>query len=239
MSAPGTLYGIGVGPGDPGLLTLNAVSRLGRCALVAYPCNRDGESQARNIVAGHLGHAPRELPIPLAFDGDREAAALAYDQAADALADWLDDGHDAALLCEGDPLLFGSFIYVLQRLGGRYPVEVVPGITALQASAAATRQPLTLGDQSLAVVPGNADESTIRNALQTHATLVFYKPGRHRSRLLALIAEAGRGAEVIQVEAASREGQQVRFAADGLDDGPGAYFSVLLVSRNPNPSRHP
>ncbi len=234
---PGTLYGIGVGPGDPGLLTLNAVARLRRCPLLAFPCNRDGESQARAIVADHLDHSPRELPIPLAFDGDPEAAARAYDAAATVLAECLDGGDDAALLCEGDPLLFGSFIYLLERLGHRYRVAVVPGITAMQAAAAAALQPLTRGDQSLALVPANATDERIRQALDTHSTVVFYKPGRRRSRLLTLIDEAGRRAQVIEVTAASRPDQAVRFAADGIDAGPGAYFAVLLVSRNPNPCR--
>lgn len=237
MPNSGTLYGIGVGPGDPELLTLKAARRIARCPLLAYPCNPQGVSQARGVVAGHLQHQPDELPIPLAFDGDREAAALAYDQAADSLAMALQGGRDVALLCEGDPLLFGSFIYLLQRLGDRFPVEVIPGIPALAASAAAARLPLTLGSQALALLPGNSSDDDIRSALQRFATVVFYKPGRQRQRLLQLIDDAGRGDQWVQVSSASRSDQQLSWANNADRDAAGTYFSVLLVSENRPPCR--
>lgn len=237
MPNSGTLYGIGVGPGDPELLTLKAARRIARCPLLAYPCNPQGVSQARGVVAGHLQHQPDELPIPLAFDGDREAAALAYEQAADSLAIALQGGRDVALLCEGDPLLFGSFIYLLQRLGDRFPVEVIPGIPALTASAAAARLPLTLGSQALALLPGNSSDDDIRSALQRFATVVFYKPGRQRQRLLQLIDDAGRGDQWVQVSSASRSDQQLSWANNADRDAAGTYFSVLLVSENRPPCR--
>lgn len=235
MPNSGTLYGIGVGPGDPELLTFKAVYRLARCPLLAYPCNPQGISQARGVVAGHLQHQPEELPIPLAFDGDHEAASLAYDRAAEALAGALQAGRDVALLCEGDPLLFGSFIYLMQRLGERFPVEVIPGIPALAASAAAARLPLTQGDQALALLSGNSSDDDIRAALQRFATVVFYKPGRQRQRLLQLIAAAGRGDQWIQVSSASRADQQISWAGESDTDATGPYFSVLLVSKNRSP----
>jgi precorrin-2/cobalt-factor-2 C20-methyltransferase len=239
MPNSGTLYGIGVGPGDPELLTIKAVQRVKRCPLLAYPCNPQGVSQARGIVAGHLQHQPQELPITLTFDGDREAAGRAYDQAADTLATALQGGRDVALLCEGDPLLFGSFIYLLERLGGRFPVEVIPGIPALTASAAAARLPLTLGNQALALLPGNSDDDSIREALQRFATVVFYKPGQQRPRLLQLIAAAGRSDQWVQVSSASRTDQRLTWADDPATDtnSKGAYFSVLLVSANRSPCR--
>jgi precorrin-2/cobalt-factor-2 C20-methyltransferase len=239
MPNSGTLYGIGVGPGDPALLTLKAIRRLVRCPLLAYPCNSQGVSQARGIVSAHLRHQPDEMPIPLAFDGDREAAARAYDQAAESLASALRDGRDVALLCEGDPLLFGSFIYLLQRLGDRFPVEVIPGIPALAAGAAAARLPLTLGDQALALLPGNSGDDDISEALRRFATVVFYKPGRQRARLLRLIDAAGRGDQWVQVSNASRPEQHIDWCddADTDNDASGPYFSLLLVSRN-HPPRH-
>ena len=237
MPNSGTLYGIGVGPGDPELLTLKAVRRLARCPLLAYPCNPQGVSQARGVVAGHLQHRPEELPIRLAFDGDREAAALVYDRAAEPLAAALQAGRDVALLCEGDPLLFGSFIYLLERLGERFPIEVIPGIPALAASAAAARLPLTLGDQALALLPGSSSDDDIHDALRRFATVVFYKPGRQRQRLLQLIAAAGRGDQWVQVSSASRPDQQVSWAGEADTDTAGPYFSVLLVSKNRPPCR--
>jgi len=237
MPKSGTLYGIGVGPGDPELLTLKAARLIVHCTLLAYPCNPQGVSQARGIVAAHLSHQPEELPIMLAFDGDQQSAAQAYDHAAAGLAAALTAGRDVALLCEGDPLLFGSFIYLLQRLGGRFPVEVIPGIPALVAGAAAARLPLTTGDQALALLPGNSDDPSIRDALKRFATVVFYKPGRHRPRLLQLINQAGREGQWVQVSSASRADESVLWAGEGRDDQRGAYFSVLLVSENRPPCR--
>lgn len=237
MPKPGTLYGIGVGPGDPELLTLKALRRLGECPVLAYPCNPQGVSQARDIVAGHLRHRPEELPIRLAFDGDREAATRAYDQAAASLATVLRSGRDVAVLCEGDPLLYGSFIYLLERIGSRFPIEVIPGVPALQAATAAARLPLTLGDQALALLPGSSSDDVIRGALRQFATVVFYKPGRHRPRLLRLLTEAGRGRQWVQVDSASRTNQQLTWPDDADDDSPGPYFSVLLVSENRSPCR--
>ena len=240
MSNSGTLYGIGVGPGDPELLTLKALHRIMRCPLLAYPCNPQGVSQARGVIAGHLQHRPEELPIRLAFDGDRNAASQVYDQAAETLSSTLRGGRDVALLCEGDPLLFGSFIYLLERLGDRFPVEVIPGIPALMAGAAAIRLPLTLGDQALALLPGNSRDEDILTALRHFATVVFYKPGRQRQRLLQLITKAGRSQQWMQVSNASRPEQQISRASDGDADSDvaGPYFSVLLVSENHPPS-HP
>jgi len=237
MPKSGTLYGIGVGPGDPELLTLKAARLIVHCTLLAYPCNPQGVSQARGIVAAHLSHQPEELPIMLAFDGDQQSAAQAYDHAAAGLAAALTAGRDVALLCEGDPLLFGSFIYLLQRLGGRFPVEVIPGIPALVASAAAARLPLTLGDQGLALLPGSSDDVTIDHALRHFATVVFYKPGRHRPRLLRLIDAVGRGDQWLQVSSASRPQQSISWAPGVEPDQPGPYFSVLLVSENRSPCR--
>ncbi len=121
----GTLYGIGIGPGDPDLLTLKAVKLLQSCPVIVWPAPLTGDGLARTIAAPHIPDGKTEIAIRLSFHPDRADTDAAYDQAASAIAAHLAAGRDVAVLCEGDPLLFGSFIYLLDRLRDQ-PVQVVP-----------------------------------------------------------------------------------------------------------------
>ena len=151
----GTLTGVGVGPGDPELLTLKAARLIAAADVVAYPCNRNGDSQARRIAAAHLRCGQRELAITLSFDRDRGGTDPGYDHAAGEISTHLSAGRDVVVLCEGDPLFYGSFGYLLQRLPDRC-CHVVPGITSVSAASALATRMLVSGRQSLVVVPGGA-----------------------------------------------------------------------------------
>jgi precorrin-2/cobalt-factor-2 C20-methyltransferase len=132
MNAVGTLYGVGVGPGDPELLTLKAVRILQSVPVVAYPATPQGSAQARDIAAQWL-NGQREIPIAMPCMLDRGPVNAGYDEAAIAIAEELTAGRDVAVLCEGDPLFYGSFSYLLQRLGDRFPCAVIPGINSVSA----------------------------------------------------------------------------------------------------------
>jgi precorrin-2/cobalt-factor-2 C20-methyltransferase len=227
----GILYGVGVGPGDPGLITLKAARCIERAAVVAYPANMSNESQARDIATAHIRADQKELPIHLEFSQDRTQAEQAYDQAARTLARELDAGLDVVVLCEGDPLLYGSFIYLWRRLRDHYPVRVIPGITSIQAVAAAARRPLAVQDQTIAILPASAPDGAILHALHHHDCVALMKPGRHRARLLTLIEETGRSGDTVWVEQASRDGERVVRDISTLPREPGPYFAMLLVSR--------
>ena len=144
----GTLYGLGVGPGDPELITLKALRLLQAAPVVAYPAPDDGPSFARAIVAGHLearrGAPPVEVPIIIPMRAARFPAQQVYDHTAEVLADHLTQGRDVAVLCEGDPFFYGSFMYLFGRLADRFPTEVVPGVSSMMTCAAA------IGTQRLA-----------------------------------------------------------------------------------------
>ena len=133
----GTLYGIGVGPGDPELITLKALRILRACPVVAYPAPENGDSMARAIAATHLPGGQEEIVIRMPLDAGHGPLEAAYDKAARVVAGHLDKGRDVAALCEGDPFFYGSFMYLFGRLADGHRVEVVPGVSSLVAGPAA------------------------------------------------------------------------------------------------------
>lgn len=222
----GTLWGIGVGPGDPQLLTHKATGLLAALPVLAWPAPLEGDGFARAIAAAFIPEGRVEIAIRLSFAPDRADADAAYDDAARAIALHLEAGRDVGVLCEGDPLFFGSFIYLLTRLKGRFPVEVVPGVSSPMAAAAAALQPLTLLDNALAVIPATAPDARIAALLAAADAAVIMKVGRHLPRLQALLDRLGLTPRAVVVERATLPDQRVvaLSEADHL-----SYFSLILV----------
>lgn len=232
----GTLYGVGVGPGDPELLTLKAVRILQSVPVVAYPATPHGSAQARTIAAQWL-NGQREIPIIMPCLLDRGPVNQGYDEAAISIAEELSAGHDVAVLCEGDPLFYGSFSYLLQRLGERFPCVVIPGINSVSAAAAAAATPLITGEQCLTVIPATATDAAIRQALLTSDSVAILKPGRHRPRLLEFLRETGRTEDAVYIEQASRPEQRIVKHLADIPATPGPYFALFLVVRAEKPIR--
>lgn len=227
----GTLYGVGIGPGDPELMTLKALSIIQSSPVIAYPANPQGQSQARDTVARWLTSGQREIPITMPFQTDRGPANEAYDQAAIILGEALSEGEDVAVLCEGDPLFFGSFIYLYQRLAEEFPCVVIPGINAVSAATAITETPLSSGNDRIAIVPATAGDEAIRRALADYDSIAIVKPGRHRPQVLELLRDSGRADDVIYIEHATRKGQRIFTELDDVPDTPGPYFALFLITR--------
>ena len=137
----GTLYGLGIGPGDPELITLKALRLLRAAPVVAYPAPEAGDSLARAIVAPHLTGGQAELAIRMPLVPGKFPATEVYEAAEVELGTHLEAGRDVAALCEGDPFFYGSFMYLFSRLAARFPVQVVPGVSSLTACAAALGAP--------------------------------------------------------------------------------------------------
>src|SRR5919198_1739364 len=158
----GTLYGVGLGPGDPELITIKAARIIGAAEVIAYHCARHGRSIARGVAEPYLRGDQIEEPLiyPLTVEttdhpgGYQGAIADFYAASAARLAVHLDAGRDVVLLCEGDPLFYGSYMHMHKRLANRYPTMVIPGVTSVSAAAATIGRPLVEGEEILTILPG-------------------------------------------------------------------------------------
>ena len=184
----GIIYGLGVGPGDPELITLKAWRILRRAAVVAYPAPEERPSFARSIVASFLSPAQIELPIRIPMEAARFPAQAVYDRAAEEIARHSAAGRDIAVLCQGDPFFYGSFMYLFARLAAAHRVVVVPGITSMAAGAAALGEPLVARNETLAVIPASLPDLEIERRLAAADAVVLVKVGRHFARIRALLS---------------------------------------------------
>ena len=236
MPAPsGRLYGLGVGPGDPELLTLKALRLLREVPVVAYPAPEHGDSFARSIVAAWIEGHQREIAVRFPMRPGPPPIAV-YDAAAALLAAELDRGHDVALLCQGDPFFYGSFINVFTRLAGRYRIEIVPGISSLTACAAAAALPLVSGDQSLGVISATLDEAELARRLGEADVAAIVKLGRHVAKVRRVLDRLGLIDGAIYIEHATLADQRVAPLAC-IAPGEAPYFSMALVTRNGSHAR--
>lgn len=224
----GILYGLGVGPGDPELLTLKAHRILTAAKIVAYPAPDSGESFARSIVAGYLSEAQREIPIVIPMRGTRFPAKAVYDEAAETIGNALADGEDVAVLCEGDPFFYGSFMYLFERLSGHYPVEIVPGVSSLTASAAALQRPIAARNDVLSVIPAPLGDEAIAARLEQADAAALIKLGRHFPRVRELIAAMGLTRHAGYLERVTLDNQRV-MPLGAAGNGTAPYFSMILI----------
>jgi precorrin-2/cobalt-factor-2 C20-methyltransferase len=225
--------GVGVGPGDPELITLKAARLIREADVVSYIANTRGVSQARGIAAEVLAQAKadqRELPVPMPMLEQRELANQVYDEAAQAIAAALDAGEQVVFLCEGDPLFFGSFTYLLIRLEQDHDCEVVPGISSVNAASSALCLPLAVLSESFAVISGRHREQELIDVLNTHDSVVIMKAGRARPRILAALASTGRSADARYLEYIGRDNELIETDVSQLADEAGPYFSIFVVT---------
>ncbi|HWC25618.1 MAG TPA: precorrin-2 C(20)-methyltransferase, partial [Solirubrobacteraceae bacterium] len=233
--AAGRLFGVGVGPGDPELVTVKAQRVLGGCDVVAYPAKRRGSSIARAAAAPWLAAGCEELALvypvttgeadhPAGYEG---ALRDFYDESAARIAALLDGGRDVAVLCEGDPFFYGSYMYLHERLADRYATQVVPGVTAVSAAAAAAGTPLAKRDDVLVVAPGTLPADVLAAHLRDADAAVVMKLGRRFDSVVAAASIAGVAERAVYVERASCE--RARVAALDEVDGEVPYMSLVLV----------
>ena len=226
----GTLYLVGVGPGDPELLTLKAVRLLDAVPVVAYPDPGGETALALRIAQIHISPHATLLPIPLPMRVEREAGQAAYDGGARALGEHLRAGRDVAYLCEGDPLFYGSAMYLIGRLGAEFPVKIIPGVTSLTAAAAAIGRPLAARNEVLKVVPGPLPDDVLRAELDGAEAVAIIKVGRHFGRIRAVLEATGHANGATVVTHASTGREQVRPLAD-CQRAELPYFSMILCYR--------
>lgn len=229
----GTLYGVGLGPGDPELLTLKAHRLICAAKVIAYPTLAGGDSFARSIAAEFFPEDAEQIVIDVPMTTAREPAQAAYDQAAEDIARHLENGHDVITLCEGDPFFYGSFMYLFARLSERFPTEIVPGVTSMTACAAAQGLPLAARNDVLTVIPGPLDEATMAARIRDAETAVIMKVGRHLSKIRRVLATADLADRAAYIERATLPNEVRVPLSDAPETAP--YFSMILVTKGADP----
>ena len=232
----GRLIGVGVGPGDPELVTLKALRVLEDADVVAHFAKAGHPSHARAIVAAHLRAGAEELPlrypvtteIPKDEPAYRDTIRAFYDGAAAAIAKHLDAGRTVAVLSEGDPLFYGSYMHLHVRLSPRYPVEIVAGVTGMSGCWSAAGAPIAQGDDVFTVLPATLPAAELERRLADCDAAVVMKLGRHLPKVRRALEKSGRLARAIYVERGTMaNAAMMRLAEKKDDDAP--YFAVVLV----------
>ena len=232
----GRLTGVGVGPGDPDLLTIRAARLITAADVVAYHCARHGRSIARSAAEPYLrdGQVEEVLRYPVTTEGTDHPGgyngvlADFYVEAAARLERYLLDGRDVVVLCEGDPSLYGSYLHLHKRLSGRFAASIVPGISSVSAAAAATSVPLVQHDETLVVLPGTLPADELRARLAGADAAAVLKLGRTFGKVRAALDDAGLLGRARYVERAGTDSERVVPLAD-VDPADVPYMSLALV----------
>lgn len=224
----GTLYGVGLGPGDPDLMTLKAHRLIAGADVIAYPAPAGGDSFARSIAADAIRADATEIVIPIPMAIERFPAQDIYDRAVADIRPHLDAGRNVVTLCEGDPFFYGSFMYLFARLADDYPTEIVPGVASMTACAAVAATPLCARNEVLTVIPGPLDEDELRARLSASGAAAIMKVGRHLPKLRAVIEDLGLTSRATYIERATLPTEKRAPLAEAPEKAP--YFSMILIA---------
>ena len=232
----GTLYGIGVGPGDVRYLTLRAAALVRDVDVVAFFAKRGLQGNARGIVDPLLAPGRTELrleypvtdEIPPEHPSYQKLIACFYEESVAALSELLRQGKSVGLLAEGDPFFYGSFMHMWRRLDGDFPVEVVPGVTGMSGCWTRANTPITWGNDILSVLPGTMGEEQLTRRLADTDAAVIMKVGTNLAKVRRAVAAAGLMARAIYVERGTMQGEQIMPLSESPDAG-GPYFSMVLI----------
>ena len=232
----GSVYGVGVGPGDPDLMTVKAVRVVREASTVAFFAKRGKTGNAYATANRHIDAGAELLPLIYPFTTERSpldpeymrALSGFYDASAAAIAQRLDTGRDVAILCEGDPLFYGSYLYLHDRLAGRYHCEVIPGITSFAGCAASAGIGLVSTDRSFAIVPGTLPEALLEQQLRLADAAAIIKLGRHFAKVRRVLDKLGKleGATYFEYGTTQRE---LAIPLRDKSDDSSPYFALILV----------
>ncbi|MGA9872806.1 MAG: precorrin-3B C(17)-methyltransferase [Rhodococcus sp. (in: high G+C Gram-positive bacteria)] len=241
--APGKLWGVGIGPGDPELVTVKAARVIAAADVVAFHSARHGRSISRGVASGYMrdDQIEEHLVYPVTTEatdhpgGYQGAIDEFYEDAAARLAAHLEAGRSVALLAEGDPLFYSSYMHMHKRLAHRFDVEIVPGVTSVSAASAAMEIPLVERDEVFTVLPGTLPVDELTRRLRSTDAAAIMKLGRTFPAVVQALAQSGRLGEAYYVERASTDSQRVSAVTD-VDGSDVPYFSIAIV---PSPSNNP
>ncbi|MBD2663265.1 cobalamin biosynthesis precorrin-2 methyltransferase [Richelia sinica FACHB-800] len=228
MNTAGRLYGIGVGPGDPELLTLKALRLLRSAPVLAYHSAADRESIARKIVDQHLPGNQIEVRFHFPRALEPEKASSIYDQEIEPVAEHLAAGRDVVVLCEGDPFFYGSFMYLFTRLSEKYHTEVVPGVSSLMACPVALGVPFTYYNDILKILPAPLPPDILKRELLTSDAVAIMKLGRHFPKIRNILHELGLAPRAKYIERATTTQQRI-IPLDEVNPEQVPYFAMIVI----------
>jgi len=236
VNGTGKLLGVGVGPGDPELMTLKAARALAEADVIAHFAKAGNASHSRAIAAAHLRSDVTELPLlypvtseqPTCSSAYRDAIRDFYDAAAARIAGHLEAGRVVAVICEGDPLFYGSYMHLHARLASRFPTEIVAGVTGMSGCWSAAGLPMAQGNDVFTVLPATLPEAELARRLADADAAVVMKVGRHLPKLRRALKTSGLLPRAIYVERGTMaDAKMVPLAAKLDDQAP--YFAIVLV----------
>ncbi|MET0342805.1 MAG: precorrin-2 C(20)-methyltransferase [Polyangiales bacterium] len=236
MSARGQLFGVGVGPGDPELMTLKAVRALSQAKVIAYFAKRGHAGNAFTTSRAHFSPEAELLPLVYPYTVELSprhpeyvaAMRAFYDDSARQVRARLDAGLDVAVLCEGDPLFYGSYMYLHDRLAGDVPCTVVPGITSFAGCAARAGLALVSTDRVFSIVPATLPESALEAKLRESEAAAIIKLGRNFSKVRRVLARLGRLEGATYFERGTTDAEVIMPLAQKTDDS-SIYFALIIV----------
>ena len=223
----GVLYGVGLGPGDPELMTLKAYRLISNAKVIAYPTLEGSESFARSIALDAIHTDVEEIIVNIPMTVERGPAQAAYDLGALMIAEKLDDGKDVVVLCEGDPFFYGSFMYLFSRLSEKYKCEIVPGVTSVTAT------PLTARNEVLTIIPGPIDEDLLEQRIAGSEAIAIMKVGRHLAKICRVLEKLDLIKYAQYIERATLPNELVLPLSAAPKKAP--YFSMILVTKGNDP----
>ncbi|PQA73285.1 precorrin-2 C(20)-methyltransferase [Brucella oryzae] len=236
MAAKGRLFGLGVGPGDPELITLKALRLLKNAPVVAYHAAKGKKGNALAIIEDYL--SPEQILVPLIYPVTTEKlpAHMDYEQIVrdfygeitNTIASHLDRGQDVAVIAEGDPFFYGSFMYIHDRLADQYETEVVPGVCSVLGASAVLGAPLVYRNQTLSVLSGVMSADELKRRLADTGAAAIMKLGKNLDKVRAVLVDLGLMDRALYVERATMSNQRIVPLAD-VDGGDCPYFSIILV----------
>ncbi|RZL06616.1 MAG: precorrin-2 C(20)-methyltransferase [Rubrivivax sp.] len=236
MNPRGRLLGLGVGPGDPELITVKALRLLREAPVVAYFVAKGKRGNAFGIIEAHLQAQQTLLPLVYPVTTEALPAPLSYeqvisdfyDEAAEQVAAHLDAGRDVAVICEGDPFFYGSYMYLHDRLAQRFEAEVIPGVCSMLGGASVLGAPLVYRNQTLTVLSGVLPGEELKRRLADADAAVIMKLGRNFPKVRQVLAELGLDQRALYVERATMANQKI-VALDAVDPQSSPYFSLIIV----------
>ncbi len=230
----GRLYGVGVGPGDPELITVKAQRILSKVSAIFVPQKGTGhESYARSIISGLLAGTAQKV-VELVFPMQKSALEPYWQKAAEEIWQHLAQGKDCAFVTEGDPLLYGTFVYILSIFQERYPevvIEVIPGVSSINAAAARAVLPLSSGGERVAIISATYEDNALREILESFDTVVLLKVNTVFDRILDVLEEMKLVDRCIYISRCTTRDEEIVRNIRNLRGKNLDYLSLLIVRR--------